>query len=124
MNLNIRIGKAGYDSQSNDAENIVDDGGAEDRCADASFELAHFLERLDSDRNRGSCQNNADEDCLEHCLRIAFSAKPEQIESGAAHERQNNTGECNDERGETCFLQLSQIGFQTGGEHQHDATEL
>ena len=79
-----RIGQRAQNGQDDDAQNIVDNGRAQYRCADPAFQLAHLAQRLDRDRNRGCGQNDADERRLDHVHLIARVVVERKIAAHAA----------------------------------------
>ena len=119
-----RIGQRAQNGQDDDAQNIVDNGRAQYRCADPAFQLAHLAQRLDRDRNRGCGQNDTDERRLDHVHLIARVVVERKIASHAAEKRYDDADHCNDERGEAGLFQLLQIGIHARIEHQNDNAEL
>ena len=64
-NVDAGVCHAGDNGQGNNAEHVVDDGGAENGVACLGVELAHFLQGLDRDADGGSGQHNADKYILQ-----------------------------------------------------------
>ena len=116
---------AEYESQDDNADDIVDDGGAHDGRSDSSVELAEFLEGSDCDADRGCGHDGTDEKGFVELL------APDGVKSVEAHEKDSsedygdeNAGTRDGGRLKSRLLELFHVSCKARLEHEHDDADL
>ena len=117
--IGFRVLEADDKSQHNDADDIIDDGGAEDRGANLPLQLPHLLQGLHRNADAGSRHDDAGEHCFIESIRSPGGhAVKAHIEQGAAQQRDEHAGTGDQKRHGPCLHQILQVRLQPRGEHQ------
>ena len=83
----------------NNADDIIDDSGAHDCCADLIGQPAHILKGLGCDADRRSRQNRSDKNSLKELLTADLPESVEgTVEQSSADQRYKYTAAGNDRR--------------------------
>ena len=112
-----------HTGEHHDADDIINDGCADDGGAEEALELAQLLQGGHGDGDAGGRHDGADE---ERPIKLRAAQRREAVEQaveqGAARQRHRHAY-AGDEGGDgACPHQLLQVGAEAGGEHQqHDA---
>ena len=111
--------------EHHDADDIINDGCADDGGAEEALELAQLLQGGHGDGDAGGCHDGADEE-RPIKLRAAQRRKAveQAVEQGAASQRHGHAyagDEGGDGAGPHQFLK---VGAEAGGEHQQHDTDL
>ncbi len=109
--------------EHHDADDVINDGGADDGGTEEALELAQLLQGGHGDGDAGGRHDGADEEgTVELGAAHRRKAVEEAVEQGAARQRHRHA-HAGDEGGDGASPhQLLQVGAEAGVEHQqHDA---
>ena len=112
-----------HTGEHHDADDIINDGCADDGGAEEALELAQLLQGGDGDGDAGGRHDGADEE-RPIKLRAAQRRKAveQAVEQGAACQRHGHAHAGDEGSDGTGPHQLLKVGAEAGGEHQqHDA---
>ena len=123
--VGVRVLEADDEGQHDDADNIVDYGGAGYEGPDVAFKTPQLLQSLNGDAHGGGCHNGSDEYRREEL----FAAEgAEAVESAVQHRTARQRDEhayAGHQQGLGAGLQqVAHIGLDAGAEHQQDDTDL
>ena len=123
--LHIRTLKADNKGQNDDADHVVDDGGAQNGGTDPALQPAHFTKRLHSNADGGGRHNDADKHRFKEIIRShGRKAVHARIQKIAAQKRNQNARAGNKEGRDARFFQILQIRLQAGDKHQHNDADF
>lgn len=99
--------EADNEGQHNNADNIVDYGGAENGSTYPSLELSHLFKRLHRNADAGGSHNHADKHRLIKLFRPERSrAVKAHVQQGTAHQGDENSRTGNEKGNGSCLHQL------------------
>ena len=114
--------KPNDNGEHNDADDVIDDGGADDGGAHPAAQMTHFPEGLHRNGNRGSGHDGADVNRMKEAFIARGNAIIKAEQHRTQYQRNKNADAGNEQRSTAGFFQLLHIGFQAGAEHkQNDA---
>ena len=123
--VGLGILEADDESQHDDADDIVDDGGAEDGGAHLALELPHLLQGLHRDADAGGRHDDAHEDGFVEFLRAPGGYAVEaHVKERSAKQRDEYAGAGDQEGHRSGLHQLLQVRLQPRGEHQEHYADL
>ena len=93
--------------QHDDTDDVINDGGADDRGAEEAFQLPQFLQGGHRDGNAGGGHDRTDEECaVEFRAADLPQAEERAVQQRAANQR-NKDADTGDQRGDgACAEQL------------------
>ena len=116
--------QAAEDGQHDDTQNVINEGGTEQRGTRPGLQLTHLVEGLHRNGYGGGGKHRAHKGRLQYIIKGELIHKKEEIESSAQQQRHCHTGNRNDQRLDAGALYLLQVGINTGGKHEHDNADL
>ena len=123
--IGIRIFKSDDKSKYNNTNDIIDNSGTHDCCADFTFQFSQFFQRLHSNTYTGSRHNDTNKYSFIEFLRApgCHSVKS-HVQQCSSYQRNKYTKACDQKCHKSRLHEIPQIRLQSGGEHQQDNTDF